>query len=234
MGSDLDVSKAKEILNKAEESSRPFKPNRGDSIRGKKAHARARAHLQASGSDVGRAQAKDQSKENSFQALGDQNNHNGRAHTGTSTNFQFSAPGRSEMSHKLRQSSCGDTGSDARGDQGMSNSGHGVVRRQFEKGLEDDLFSNGEECEGRWASSIRPDMERGKELMVDLFGRHTRTGGGGENSVGTVATGITKPDFVHNESMRMFVRTQNAGKGPNFHKCYGEQANKEVDSSVLP
>ena len=91
LGSDLDGEEAKEIL----ESPRLIKPNTRDSIRGKKAHAHARAYLQVSGSAMGRAQVK------SVQASEEQINQNGRARTGFSAEFQFATPGRLEMEHKF-------------------------------------------------------------------------------------------------------------------------------------
>lgn len=58
--------------------------------------------------------------------------------------------------------------------------------------------------------------------MVDILGGHARTGEGGEVSVGTFATSITKPGSVHNESTRMLERTQFVRRDPNLHNCYGE------------
>lgn len=148
--------------------------------------------------------------------------------------FSSQPRGWSEMGHKLGQSNCGDTGGGAHRDQSKPDSCLGVVRRQLEKGIENDLSANKEECEGRWASSIRSNLERGKEPMVDILGGHARTGEGGEVSVGTFATSITKPGSVHSEPTRMLDRTQYVRRDPNLHNCYGEQANQEVNPSFLP
>ena len=118
-----------------------LKPNTRDTIRGKKAHSCARAHLQVSGSTVGRAQVK------SVQASEEKINQNGGAHTEIFAEFQFAAPGQLEMEHEFGRRVCRDIG-----EQGMSNAVHRVVRRHVEKGVED-----GEQANMEGDSSALPD-----------------------------------------------------------------------------
>nr|POF21533.1 hypothetical protein CFP56_48935 [Quercus suber] len=151
-----DGGEAKEIL----ESSRILKPTTRDSIRGKKSHARARAHLQASNSAVGRTQVI------SVQASEIPSNQNGGDYNEIIAGFKFAAPGRSEKEINFGRSACRDTD-----EQGVSNAGHGATRRQEEKGVDgEDQTNKDGDCalpdSGARSSCARPSYGDGSSITM--------------------------------------------------------------------
>ena len=98
-------------------------------------------------------------------------------------------------------------------DSSKPDSNHRVFQLQIQESMEGDISINGEECEGRMAAILRPDLGRGVEPVVMLPGGCTIANGGMQADGGVFASDISRPCAMQCEAKGGFEADRMELKG---------------------
>lgn len=78
---------------------------------------------------------------------------------------------------------------------------HGVRQRRAQGSLEEPLFVDGTECEGRMASNFRHNLDRGDKSLMVLPSGSVFTSGGIQDGMGNTISDFSRDSAMQCESM---------------------------------